>query len=293
MISGSPSAQQTYPISVVIATLGGESLAGTIEQLNRGTIVPAEILVCIPEEDAFRVENLSVQNVRVINTNVRGQVAQRAIGFQQAQYDVVMQLDDDILTDENCISYLLDTLTKFGPHVAVAPALVGRSYDKFPKMNGMMLKMFYFLVNGKDGYQMGAVSKAGAEIGYDPSLIKEGVYNVEWLAGGCLMHFRENLVNENFFPYQGKSYCEDLLHSHHLTKKGIRLKLDARTRCSLENVSTASYGIKEFINFIYADYRVRKYFVRLSSRSYLRMHLYYMALVCNYLMKKMIAKVSG
>jgi hypothetical protein len=37
--------------------LGGESLFGTTEQLNRGTIVPSGILVCIPKEDAFRVES--------------------------------------------------------------------------------------------------------------------------------------------------------------------------------------------------------------------------------------------
>jgi hypothetical protein len=34
-------------LSVVIPTLGGESLGTTIAQLNRDTLVPREILVCI------------------------------------------------------------------------------------------------------------------------------------------------------------------------------------------------------------------------------------------------------
>jgi len=293
MVLQSHSIQETHPLSVVIPTLGGETLAGTIEQLNRGSVVPAEILVCIPEREAPRTANLMFPNVRVIVTKCRGQVAQRAIGFQNASHDIVMQLDDDIIVDENCVACLLQTLINYGPHVAVAPALLGRSLDKFPKTNATMLKIFYFLVNGRDGYQMGAVSKAGTEIGYNSSRIKEGVYDVEWVAGGCLMHFRENLVKENFFPYQGKAYCEDLLHSHHLIKKGIRMKLDLRARCSLQLVSPSSYGIKEFFNVLAADYKARKYFVKLSSRSYFRMHLYYMAFVSNYFIKNLITNIRN
>ena len=288
-----PSIQQPYPMTVVMATLGGDTLKGTIEQLNRGSVVPAEILVCIPEQEAHRMANPLFPNVRVIVTKCRGQVAQRAIGFKNASHDVVMQLDDDIIVDENCVACLLQTLSKYRPHVAVAPALLERSSGKITRMNDTMLRIFYFLVNGRDGHQMGAVSRAGAEFGYNPSMIKEGVHDVEWVPGGCVIHFRENLITENFFPYEGKAYCEDLLHSHHLIKKGVRLKMDLSAHCSLENVLWASYGIKEFINTISADYRVRKYFVKLSSRSYLRMHLYYIALVSNYLRQKLIAKIRG
>lgn len=290
-MSETPSIQQPYPMTVVMATLGGDTLNGTIEQLNRGSVVPAEILVCIPEQEVPHVANLLFPNVRVIFTKCRGQVAQRAIGFQNASHDVVMHLDDDIIVDENCVAYLLQTLIKYGTHVAVAPALLDRSSSKIPRMNDTMLRIFYFLVNGRAGYQMGAVSRAGTEFGYDPSLIKEGVHDVEWVPGGCVIHFRENLIKENFFPYEGKAYCEDLLHSYHLIKKGVRLKMDLRARCSTTPVSSASYGIKEFINTISADYRARKYFVRLSSRSYLRMHLYYLSVVSNYLIKKLIAKI--
>ena len=70
-------------LSVVIPTLGGESLGTTIAQLNRGTLVPREILVCIPEKEAPRVQNLGLPGVGIIMTDVRGQVAQRAKGFQE------------------------------------------------------------------------------------------------------------------------------------------------------------------------------------------------------------------
>ena len=58
MLNLLPSAgRQKISLSVVLPMLGGESLFGTTEQLNRGTIVPSGILVCIPKEDAFRVES--------------------------------------------------------------------------------------------------------------------------------------------------------------------------------------------------------------------------------------------
>ena len=284
--------QRTYPpLSVVIPTLGGETPLGTIEQLNRGTVVPAEILVCIPEEDAFRVERMSFHNVKIIKTECRGQVAQRSIGFQQASHDVVVQLDDDIMVDEDCVDHLLQTLIKNGPHVAVAPALIGRSLGEIPRMNDTMLGIYYFLMNGRVGYRMGTVSRAGAEFGYDRSKVKEGVHDVEWVPGGCVIHFKENLITENHFPFKGKAYGEDLLHCYHLAKKGVRLKVDLDAHCSLENVQTASYGIREFTKTMYGTYRSHKYFVKLSSRSYLRMHLYYMAWVFNFLVKKLIAKI--
>ena len=46
-----------FPLTVVIPTLGGDSLFKTIELINSGTIVPEEILVCIPKEEAYRVLN--------------------------------------------------------------------------------------------------------------------------------------------------------------------------------------------------------------------------------------------
>ena len=283
-----------YPMTVVMATLGGDMLRGTIDQLNRGTIYPAEILVCIPEQEAPRAANLPFANVKVIVTACRDQVAQRAIGFQNASHDIVMQLDDDIRVDENCVARLLQTLQTHSPLVAVAPALREDGAGDMARMkNPLFLKMFYFLCNGREGFRMGAVSRAGHNFGYDRSQTKEGVHDVEWFPGGCVMHFRKNLITENFFPFEGKAYGEDLLHCYHLAKKGVRLKVDLDAHCSLDNVPTASYGVKEFINTIFADYRVRKYYVKLSSKSLLRMHLCYVALVFNYFIKKLITKTCG
>ena len=73
---------KSHPITVVIATLGGDSLKGTIEALNWGSIVPDEILVCIPTNEAHRVSGVAFQNVKVLVTNCRGRLLKERLDFE-------------------------------------------------------------------------------------------------------------------------------------------------------------------------------------------------------------------
>jgi len=146
--------QQTDPLSVVIPTLGGESLARTIEQLNHGTIVPEEILVCIPEETAFRIENMSFHNVKIVKTKCRGQVAQRALGFQQACHELVLQFDDDIHPRETCLQSMIECLARFS-NVAVGLKMHDIKTDKYhcflapvSMSQSFFEKLLYWVING-------------------------------------------------------------------------------------------------------------------------------------------------
>lgn len=282
--------RESYPLTVVIATLGGDTLRETIETINRGSVVPEEILVCIPENEACKVNDFAYENVKIIVTSCRGQVAQRVSGFQRVSHDIVMQLDDDIFLDEHCIKNLLDTLKTCGRKVAVAPALMdmatGESVYKKPGGKPLFQKIYYWLMNGADGYQPGKVDKSGAGVGIDPAREGKEQCDVEWLAGGCAMHHRENLVLESYYPFTGKAYFEDVVHSYHLRQKGVNLKVDTRARCWLETVSTSKFGHSEFVKFLMADYRDRKYAVRLYSRSMVRMHFYYIMRYLSYLYKR-------
>jgi glycosyltransferase involved in cell wall biosynthesis len=287
---------KTYPMTVVIATLGGDTLKGTIETINKGTIVPDEILICIPGNEAYKVQNLSFQNVKVLVTSCRGQVVQRVTGFQNVSHDIVMQLDDDMLVNEYCIEYLLETLNKSGVKVAVAPALMdlvtGESVYKKPGQNSVFQNIYYWLMNGADGYRPGQIDKAGAGVGIDPEGEGKKQFDVEWLAGGCVMHYRENLVMENYYPFTGKAYFEDVVHSFYLREKGVNLIVDSRAICWLESEPYSKYGLIEFFKYLVSDYKDRKYTVRLYSRSLFRMHCYYLIRFLNYIFKKIFGSVA-
>ena len=128
-------------VSVVIPTLGGDSLHGTIEQINRGSLVPFEILICIPDNDVHKIKNYSFSNVRVISTSVRGQVAQRAIGFFEAKGIFVMQLDDDIFIDEFCLERMVNVFFKLNDKkIAVCPVY----FDGFFENENLLIKNSFY-----------------------------------------------------------------------------------------------------------------------------------------------------
>src|SRR5687768_2835902 len=96
----------TTSVSVVIPTLGADCVRTTIQHLNAGTLAPDEILVCVPAHEADRLRDLRVPNVRIVVTDCRGQVPQRAVGFRHAAHEFVLQLDDDVWVAKECLEHL-------------------------------------------------------------------------------------------------------------------------------------------------------------------------------------------
>ncbi len=223
-----PSAEALPALSVVMATLGGAQIARTIAEMNRGSVRPTEILICIPEEDAHRVATLSVDNVRIVPTKVRGQVAQRAEGFRQASCPVVMQLDDDILLASDAIEALMASLVALGRgHVVGAVFYNSVTAEPLSKIDaglrGFIINLYETSVRGLPWgkRRMGALSKIGGCGSVDPRCCDEDLVTTAWLPGGCSLSFREDLVLDAFFPFRGKAYSEDIIHSCLRARKGM------------------------------------------------------------------------
>ncbi|GAB2182016.1 hypothetical protein DLREEDagrD3_22390 [Denitratisoma sp. agr-D3] len=81
-------APANFPI--VIPGLGSELITLAIEKINLGSARPKEILVCIPEMETHREQDLLYDNVRLVPTPVCDQVAQRVFDFSQARPSLVM-----------------------------------------------------------------------------------------------------------------------------------------------------------------------------------------------------------
>jgi len=280
--------------SVVIPTLGGATLKNTISLLNEGSIVPSEILVCIPQEQAFKKDDFEFSNVKIIKTERRGQVAQRIEGFKNASCPYVMQLDDDINVDVNCIKYLLDVIELRGPNVAVAPALIDMSTNesvyKKPAKPTCISTFYYWLMNGVSGYQPGKVDKTGTPVGFNTKSTNIELIESEWLAGGCVMHHRDNLILNNYFPFEGKAFGEDVIQSFRLTKKGIKLFIATKAVCSLEIIPISAYTFSEYLINLKSEVVIRKYYMKLMSRDSFRIDIYYFISIIRYVIKKYIFK---
>jgi len=257
-------------ISVVIPSLGGD-LTDTLDSLNMGSIQPDEVIVCLPN-DSHTIKNSSnYSKLKVIYSYRYGQVYQRIVGFKESKGDYVLQLDDDIVLDQDCLNRLVSTLEKLPKNSCISPCLFKIDgtpmYEK--KKTGIMA-LYYRLINGKQGYRSGSITLAGTNFGVNPNEISERLIPVDWQPGGCVLHRKENLILYDYFPNKGKAYCEDLIHSFLLRESGVTLFVATDAK------STTPLNPKlSFIKELMADYRARRYFVKLANLSIVRMWLHY------------------
>ena len=268
--------QELYPLSVVIATLGGETLADTISYLNSGEKIPAEILVCIPEEDSSCAESLSMKNVKIIKTPCRGQVAQRAYGLRACQ-PLVLQLDDDIVLRPDDLRLLVQKLGQLGHGHALAPLFrllsTGQYVTEYHAgVSGWLHSLHASLICGAPWgiKRMGVISPVGVGHGVDRRYCESGLFETQWLPGGCVICHREDLVTEDYYPFAGKAFGEDLVHSILWKKQGTRLWMH------LDASGTISY---DFMPFNWqterAIFRVQEYVVKLIGGNYWQLRLWH------------------
>jgi len=276
-------------VTVVIPSLGGAHLSSTIETINDNLLVPKEIIICIPKELVSEVVGIKADNIKVLPTNVKGQVKQRIEGFKESDTNYVIQLDDDILLDKNCIYELVNSMNQMGDKCSISPALLSKKsqLSVHKKKINFFIRIFYWLINGQKGYLPGTVTKAGTCIGIDTDSVEKELIETEWLSGGMIIHCKKNLILENYFPFDGKAYSEDLIHSFLMKKKNINLYVDKKSKCFVnDEAKLVNKTIQEFMTWIKKDYKARKYFVNLSYRSEFFLHIYYIKEIFTYITMK-------
>lgn len=240
------------PVTVVIATLGGPSLLGTIAALQQGNAVPSKIVVCVPADATLYEGQLKSQNIQLVRTEERGQVQQRIAGFrvavrQGAQY--VLQLDDDLEFSGEQLEKLLAVLIAIGGPCAVAPVLLRRpSREPYTRLQrgipGLVASAIATLIHGAPfgSRRMGRLAKSGRNFGVDPTQMVGQELRVDWLPGGCVLHASEDLILSNYYPYRGKAFAEDVIHSCALRRHGVQLWVTRSAECALErDVQRASF----------------------------------------------------
>lgn len=268
-----------HPLSVVIATLGGYCLAQTIASLNSGNKRPAEILICIPEQEASRAAPLAGGNVRLIVTPCRGQVRQRAYGFWQVREPLVMHLDDDVLIAPRDLDRLIEALERLGPGNTVAPiyrdSVSGRCLHAYHSGSLAWLQHLYAsaICGAPWGRKrMGRVSPSGVNYGVDENHCYTELLETQWQPGGCVLGFRDELVLDDYFPFAGKAFCEDLVHSLLRRQRGLRLWILSTAHCRTPAVPPGEFDWAA----LRRDFAVRSHVVKLSGGQAWRLRLWFL-----------------
>jgi hypothetical protein len=266
-------------VSVVMATLGGDQLHETIAHLNAGIIKPFEILICIPQNYISKVNQIQDPNVRLIPTKCMGQVAQRVEGFKLASRDLVMQMDDDVKLKVDTLQKMISTLQLLGKKNVVGPVYLnnknGMSLSPYPLgIRGVFTNIFYYLFGGLPfgKARMGCLSSVCVSSSIDPQFYEENFVRTEWLAGGCVLSYREDLISENFYPFKGKAYAEDGLHSYLRSKIGINHNVVLGAH-ALIDVPSNSFKFQDFVREMYARVKI----VKIMKGSIVRKFIYILA----------------
>lgn len=280
----------TLPLSVVIATLGTKMLEQTIQCLNGGTCIPDEILVCIPEGVACEAQLDSHDNLRVVRTPCRGQVGQRAFGLSMARSPFVMQMDDDVLLPEDALGRLLAACEACGPGSALAPLLkncqTGQYLTRYTRdFKGLLQNLVATVICGAPwgAARMGVIAPAGIGYAVDKDCCDgRSLVETEWLPGGCVICRREDLVTDSYFPFPGKAFCEDVMHSVLWRQRGVRLWVAPEIACCtyLAPMPADRAGIL-------ADYRARVHVIHLNGGSIARCRFWF----AFFIVKQWVAKL--
>ncbi len=275
------------PITVVIPTLGGDCLKKTINYINNGTIVPQEIIICIPVKEKNKLPDLPFDNTVVLPTECRGQVQQRAEGFKVAKNDYVLQVDDDILLNNDALESMFVALERLGPGYVVGPSYYHRisllplhRYDVgvvgfFKNLNACV---FSGAPWGRK--RMGKLTHLGIAYGFDPEYSSDELQEVDWLPGGCVLSFSRDLITQDFFPLKGKAFSEDVMNS-------LLRKLNGCQHVVLKNVIVKTQldeGPFTWKNFK-CELNARLYVVKFMRGSKFRFFLWG---ISQYIMRKIV-----
>ena len=222
---------QILPISFVIASLGNSSLMKTIDSIMLAEYVPKEIIIILPPKVLLNIKKKYNYPIKVINAPIKGQVAQRSYGFQYCSENLIVQSDDDMFYGKDTLINLFKNFNILGKGNILGPIYL----DIKKSQNITMIRegIFGFITSLYHKYiclapwsykRMGSLTKIGIGYGIDPTkLTSKNPYSVKWLNGGCVLCHRNDLILDNYFPFEGKAYFEDTIHSILWNKNGKKL----------------------------------------------------------------------
>lgn len=118
--------------------------------------------------------------------------------------------------------------------------------------------LYHLICNGTLSAPAGKISKSGEPFGYYQRNRKvKNHENVDWLPGGCILHRRENLILESYYPFVGKAFGEDLIHSKKLKEKGIQLFVVPEAKVFIKK-SKQKIKFFEILKMCYRLHKIRQ-----------------------------------
>ena len=233
-------------LSIVIPSLGGKCLYQTVTSIMKSSLLPSEIVIGLPNGTFLNFLNLIKLNNKIklkIVYSKKGQVHQRTNAIRHTKKTFILQIDDDLQLQNNCIQELYLT--------------VKNSYktNVGPLINEVIRRKRTFK------HYCGKIKKNGHAVPLGTCCAKKRLTYVEWLPGGCVMSRRKDIIIKNFFPFTGKAYFEDLFNSMERKKSNIRQYINKNARIYLSKSHNNTLPKNELFKYlVIKKIFVKKYF---------------------------------
>mgnify|MGYP001997450229 CR=1 FL=1 len=215
-------------ISAVIASVGDRpSIIKTIDSLRNTIDRLLEIIIVLPPKiriPDFLINEMTCSSIPilVIESPTRGQVQQRQHGVSRANAKYVIYCDDDI--------ELTSRLPEIAPNFVIAPVFVDSRHRVMTRrlpFQDTVAAYFFAKLTGCY-WSEGRVSVFGFGLPFSyrgkRHLLGSNVYiEREWLPGGCIVFPRDLFPKDNYYPFSGYAYGEDVALSLTLRSRGLVL----------------------------------------------------------------------
>lgn len=212
-------------ISLVVSTHNGQKkLFFLLLSISKSNVIPREIIIIGTNVKDFKYIKFfkKILNVIVKISNKADQIHQRKIAFNLVTSDYILQSDDDIEFEKECIEIMYKKIKK-NNKIILCPLIIdqygiradNRSIKIYKKY--LILRLIYFVLNGFKRINGGVILNSGRPVADVDNNCKR-----EWL-NSLLFFAKENLIHYETFKNKGKAFYEDVYTSHSFFQKGFKL----------------------------------------------------------------------
>jgi GT2 family glycosyltransferase len=215
-------------VSIVIASVGRGSLNRVISNIDSWPSSPMIIIVSLPNNGRIDLGFSPTTPVCFFRASSRGQVLQRVEAFRRVTSRFVLQLDDDISIDYASLiklgeTLLLDKAFAVGTKIRYENQKDEVSNQHSPYRTLMKRLEHRIIGSNSKNYFPGKDTLSGVPILVDSDNFPFELLEVDYVSGGAMLHYRKNLILQNYFPFEGRADYEDLFHCLALRKSGVRI----------------------------------------------------------------------
>ena len=201
-------------LTIIIPSLLSNINEKWIEQVNMFNHYKINIIISVPPNLSKKNEfiNKFDKGILIIISDKKGQVNQRQYGYKFIKTDYLMHMDDDIFISTKSLKILLNQFENLPRKSSIAPRLIMNDDNNKEQFFKKYINLFlYFETKPK----LGKISKS--TFGVPPNLPLHSnklIESVDWIPGGISIIRKEHIIKDQYFNFEGKAYCEDLIHSN-------------------------------------------------------------------------------